>query len=310
MTRPSGRSVRPAIGTAVLVDAGDGRGEALPDGLVVVGAAAGLDDLSDVGTLIEQVLVQRPDGGERRVVQAQAAVGAEHRDAFAEVVEGGALDADQRVVAAFQAEALGDVLVDPGHAALGMGIGDDAQRLPVGQVPPEFARLDRAIGGHEFRAPAAKIRLLGQLAAGPQAIEHGPFVGGGIEEGGVEVEQGAVGGVVRLETAIGAEDGDGGLQLVEGAGVELDLAAERRMGRLDLGDVDADAGAAVLRGDVGDVEDAPRAGDDGRQAFGEHRTGGVGGGDDLAAGGVEQFEAGGQPHRRHRGPRRRRRTRC
>jgi hypothetical protein len=53
--------------------------------------------------------------------------------------------------------------------------------------------------------------------------------------------------------------------LVERAAVRLDHAGDLGPQRFDLGDVDADAGAAVGRGPVDHLEDAPRPGDDHRQ---------------------------------------------
>ena len=309
MTRPSSRSMRPEI---------EARFSSTPATLAVkrrhmasssCGRRQAATIVGDVRAVGEQRRVERPDGGEGRVVEAQPAVRAEHRDALAEVVEGLALHADQRVVAAFQVEPLGDVLVDPGHAALRMGIGDDAQRLPVGQVPPVLARFRRAVGRQQLVPPAAEVGLLGQLAAGPQPVEHGHLVGGRIEEGGIEAEQRAIGGVGGLQPPVGAEDGDRRLQLVERAGVELDLAAERRLGALDLGRVDGDAGAAALRGDVGDIEDAPRAGDDGRQAAGEDRACRRGRRRSSAGRWCRAVRGRAPPPRRHPWPRRRRHRR-
>ena len=64
------------------------------------------------------VPVELPHARERRIVQAQAAVAAEHRDRLGEVVERLALHLDQRVVAAFEVEPLGDVVEQIGDAAL------------------------------------------------------------------------------------------------------------------------------------------------------------------------------------------------
>ncbi len=259
---------------AGLLEPGDAGGEAPPHGLVVARAAAGGDDFGDVRAALQ---ADRPSScqiaRERRIVQAQAAVGSEHRDAFVEMIERLALDADQRVVAALEIEPLGDVLVNPGGAALRMRVDDDAQRLPVGHVPPLLARLHRAVGGEQIGAPGTEVGLLGKLPLRAQAIEDGGFFRRGFEERDVEIEERAIGGVERAQTMVGTEDGDGGLQLVERAGVEIDLAAERRLRGFHFGDVDGDAGAAAFRRDVGDIEDAARAGDDRRQAFGEHGVG-------------------------------------
>ncbi len=223
-------------------------------------------------------------------MQAQPAVRAEHADAFGKVVERLALDADQRVVAAFQVEPLGDVLVYPRRTTLRMRAGNDAQRLAVRHVPPLLARLGRAIRGEEIGAPRAEVGLLGQFPRGAQTVEDCRLVRCRFEEAGIELEQGAIGSVVGPQATVGAENRNRGLQSIERARVEVDLAAQRCLRRLDLGNVDGDAGAAALRDDIGDVEDAARAGDNRRQALGEHRTVGVRRDDRGAAVGVEQFE--------------------
>ena len=65
-------------------------------------------------------------------MQAQAAVAAEHGDAFGEIVERFALDADQFLEAAFEIEPLGDVVEQISEAAVRIGRGDDAQGAAAG----------------------------------------------------------------------------------------------------------------------------------------------------------------------------------
>ena len=65
---------------------------------------------------------------------------------------------------------------------------------------------------------------------------------------------------------VGAEHGDRGRELVEGAAVGVDGARDLGAQRLDLGRVEADAGAAARDRHIDDVEDAARAGDDHRGA--------------------------------------------
>ena len=71
-------------------------------------------------------LRQRPQRGEGRVGKADAAIRAEHRDAFGQIVERFALHPDERVVAAFEVHLLGQILEHPGDAAIGLRVGDDA----------------------------------------------------------------------------------------------------------------------------------------------------------------------------------------
>ncbi len=82
--------------------------------------------------------VEFPDAGEGGVVQLQLAVGAEHGDAFAERIQRRRLHLDQGVVVAFQRQLRGDVFIEKGQAAEGMGLGHHPDRLAAGQVPGLF----------------------------------------------------------------------------------------------------------------------------------------------------------------------------
>ena len=168
-------------------------------------------------------------------------------------------------------EALGDVVVEISDAAFRIGRGDDAQRAAVRQMPHVLLRLDRAIGFVELLLPLPEVLLLGQLARGAQAVEHGGIGRGLVEEAGVELEQRAEGGVVEGELAVDIEDGDAGGELVEHAAVRLDHAVELGAHGLGLGAVDGDAGAAGPARRVDHVEDAALAGDDRRQTAGVGR---------------------------------------
>ena len=78
---------------------------------------------------------------ERRIVQVEPPVAAEHRDALGERFERLALHADQRLVAPHQLQPLGHVVEQIGDAAFRVRRGDDAQGAPVGQMPFVLARL-------------------------------------------------------------------------------------------------------------------------------------------------------------------------
>ena len=184
------------------------------------------------------------------------------------MIERLALHLDQRVVAAVQVEALGDVVVEIGDAAFRIGRGDDAQRAAVRQVPHVLLRLDRAIGLVQLLLPLPEVLLLGQLAAGAQGVEHGRIGRRLVEQAGVEFEQRAEGGVVEDQLAVDVEDGDAGGELVEHAAVRLDHAREVGAHGLHFGGVDGHAGGAGAARRVDHVEDAALAGDDGRQAAG------------------------------------------
>ena len=240
--------------------------------------------------LVERLGRQLPHALERRIVQPHAAVAAEHRDRFGQVIERLALHLDQRVVAAVHVEALGDVVVEISDAAFRIGRGDHAQRAAVRQVPHVLLRLDRAIGLVELLLPQPEVLLLGQLAVGAQGIEHGAVGRRLVEQAGVEFEQRAEGGVVEDQLAVDVEDGDAGGELVEHAAVRLDHARELGTHGLHLGAVDRHAGAAGAARRIHHVEDAALAGGDGRQPFGIGLAAGARAGELVARGAVEQFE--------------------
>ena len=239
--------------------------------------------------LVERLGRQFPHALERRIVQPHAAVRAEHRDRFGQVIERLALHLDQRIVAAVHDEALGDVVIQISDAALGIGRGHHAQRAAVRQVPHMLLRLDRAIGLVQLLLPLPVILLLGQLAIGAQGIEHEAVGRRLVEHGGVEFEQRAERGVVEDQLAVGVEDGDAGGELVEHAAVGLDHARQIGAHRLHLGGVDRHAGAAGAARRVHHVEDAALPRGDRRQSFG---MGAVGARavEIVARGAVEQFE--------------------
>ena len=140
--------------------------------------------------------------------------------------------------------ALGDVVEEIGHAALRVGIDDDPQRPPVGQIPDLLARLDRLIGGEEALFPAAEIGLFRQQAGGAQLVEDLGIARMLIDEGLIERPELAIGGIMEDQTLAPVEYGDGGRKLVERARMRLHLAIEIGPHRLDLRDVDRHAGRA------------------------------------------------------------------
>ncbi len=92
---------------------------------------------------------------------------------------------------------------------------------------------------------------------------------------------------------VGAEHGDRGGELVEGAAVGLDGAGDLGAQRLDLGRVEADAGAAARHRHIDDVEDAARTGDDHGGAPREGRALGAAALEIGAGRAVEKLAAGG-----------------
>src|SRR5690606_26266466 len=155
----------------LLVEAGGGGCKLAPRVRAGEALAGGLDS-RDVRAGRDQPLRQAPEVAEGRIRQANAPIRAEHRNALGEVVERDALNPHDRVVTAFEADLLSEVLEHPGYAAVSLRVADHAQRLPVRQVPDVLKRLDRAVGRQEIFLPAAPFRLLGQLAFRAQTVEQ------------------------------------------------------------------------------------------------------------------------------------------
>ena len=115
-------------------------------------------------------------------MQPQPAVAAEHRDAFGEIVERFALNADQLLETPFEIEPLGDVVEQIGDAAVRIGRGDDAQGASAGQMPGMFLGFDGAIGLVQLRLPLPEILFLRQLARRAQHLDH-RRIGRGLDRG-------------------------------------------------------------------------------------------------------------------------------
>ena len=221
--------------------------------------------------LIERFVRQLPHALERRIMQPDAAVAAEHRHRLGQMIERLALHLDERVVAAVHVQPLGDVVVEICDAAFRIGRGDDAQRAAVRQMPHVLLRLDDAIGLVQLLFPLPEILLLGQLAFTAQCIEHRRIGRRLVEKAGVEFEQRTKGGVVEGKFAVDIKDGDAGRELVEHAAMRLDHAREFGAHRFDFGAVDRDARAASSARRINDLEDAASTCGDCRQA-GRHMS--------------------------------------
>ena len=195
--------------------------------------APGLHGL-DMRLFAQRLRRQLPHPGESRIEQLRAAVAAEHRDGFGEIVQRFALDPDQAVEPPRQIQAFGDVVEQIGDAAFRIGRGDDAERAAVGQIPGVLCRLDRAIGLVQLGLPGPEIRLLRQFARGAQPVEHAGIVGIAVEEGAVEVPQPAIGIVVEGQPPLAVEHGNAGRQLIERAAMRLRHPHQRRAQRVGL----------------------------------------------------------------------------
>ena len=156
-----------------VVEGGDGGAQRLPGRLLGMERTARRDDRLDMRMLVEHRRREAPHGGEFRIEQPHPPVAAEHRDGFGQIVEGFALDPDQRIETPLEIEPLGDVVEEIGDPAVGIGRGDDAQRAQVRQVPHELLGLGGAVGRVQLPLPRPEVLLLGQPSRRPQAVEHG-----------------------------------------------------------------------------------------------------------------------------------------
>ena len=135
----------------------------------------------------------------------------------------------QRLQAALQRDLLGDVLVDVGHAAVGVRHGDDAERAAVGQMPELLARLRRC-GRRRgaSRASRGNSTCSGSFRSARSWSRMALSSGRGGEPVGGRAPDRAEGGVVEEDAAVAAEHRDAGGQLVERAGIGLASAASAR----------------------------------------------------------------------------------
>src|SRR6185437_2782088 len=95
------------------------------------------------------------------------------------------LHLDQRVVGAFERDALGHVLVEKCQPAERMRLGDNAQRLPARYMPEFFGEIfgRLTVKRDALALPRLIVALLRKLAAFAQPIEDFAVAGMGVEPG-------------------------------------------------------------------------------------------------------------------------------
>ena len=125
-----------------------------------------------MGLLLQRFRRQLPHFLESGIEQFDAAIAAEHRDRFSQIVERLVLDPRQPVIAACEIEALGDIVEQIGDAAFEVRRGDDADGAAVGQEPGVVLRLHGAVGLVQLGLPGPEIGLFGQFARRAQPVEH------------------------------------------------------------------------------------------------------------------------------------------
>ena len=206
--------------------------------------------------------INSPQRGEGRICELQPAVGAKHRDAFLQRLERFALHTCQRVELRFEMEALGNVVEEVRDAALRIGIGDDAERAAVRQIPGLLARLDRLISRHEAVLPGTEVGLFGQAALGAQSIEDFRIARVVFEECRVERPEFAIRRIIEDKALLAIENRDAGRHLIKRAGMRFHLPLEICARGLEFAQVFGDRNGIGRRGHIDDIERVTFAGND------------------------------------------------
>ena len=100
----------------------------------------------------------------------------------------------------FEIDPLAQIVERVGHAALRIGIGDDAQRAAVGQIPPRLLRLDGAVAREDVRlSRSRKSACSGSLRAARRRSSTSLSVGREARKAPVESPEPLIGGVAEDE---------------------------------------------------------------------------------------------------------------
>ena len=229
---------------AFVVKAGYGGNKAVPR--AVLGApVAQVAYYRNVAVRHHGVDIKTPQRRESRVGQAQPAIRSEHRHSLGQIVEGFALHPDRGLVTALKVDLFGQVLKHPGDAALRLRIGNDANGLAVGQMPPMFLRFDGAICREQRVLPPPPLRLFGELAFTAQPVEQHGVVGAAVQERVVEAPELPERLVEEAKLLVRIEDGNGGVQLVERVGVAAHRAFIFLAHRFNRADIAGEAGGPL-----------------------------------------------------------------
>ena len=218
-------------------------------------------------------LLQSPELPERRIGKLQIAVTAKHRDAFGKVVECFRLDPQQCLEFAFKIAALGKILENPCQAALGVGMGHNAHRAPIRQVPPIFLRLQGLKLRKYLVFPALPFRHFRHLAVGAQLVEEHCHVGRGFEECRWQVPEFAQGLVEEFQPLVLVKHRNRGVQTVQRLFLGPDGLGQFAACIVDFGGVLGDGRGPGIVAHRDRIEQNPVAIDNGRQLPGKLAVG-------------------------------------
>ncbi len=217
---------------------------------------AGTGDLLDVRIALQNRGLHVPEPREGRIRELQAAIGPKHRDTFGERHQRLPLGILEAIIGGCEREALGLVLEEIGDAALRIGRDHHAQGTAIRQGPGMGDTFDVRELREELRFPGLVIRGLGQAPVEAQTIENLAIGRPGREIGRVEREEIAerLVGIGQLLARI--EHRDGGGQFIQRADMRIHLATQRLARRLEIGDVQGEAAAALLAAHFHDIQPA------------------------------------------------------
>jgi hypothetical protein len=158
------------------------------------------------------------------------------------MVEGSALYLDQRVVRAFEGQAVADVFVNEGQPAERVWRYCQLQSPPVGQMHELVPWLDQR--GEQRASLALEGSKIGEFrkAAGfAQAIEDFAQRGLTGEPCLLNSPQGGKGIVEERQLSVGTKDGDRGVDAFEHVGMRVDVAPQLGSRGFDIGAVTGEA---------------------------------------------------------------------
>ncbi|MNX88396.1 hypothetical protein D3C86_1203650 [compost metagenome] len=205
-----------------------------------------------------------PERPECRVGEANAPIRTEHGDTFGQMVDGFALHLHQRVVAHLQVDLLGQVLENPGRAALRMGGCNNPQGLAVRQVPEIGLGIQRTVDGKRRLFPVLPIQLLRQFAGGAQPVQKLGIIRAGFEENEVETPESRESLIVELQPLPAVENGDGRCQMIERFSVTFQNPLEFLADGFGFRCVDSDASRTAGCLDIHDVKEGAVSGNNRR----------------------------------------------
>ena len=243
--------------------------DVVPFGGVVMEDLALTNDLVDVRLVLERASTELPDAFEGVIEELQTAVRAEHGNAFIEMVERLALNADHLIVAARERYAFGFVLIEVRDTAIGTFLGHHMQRAAIGKMPPLLGLRTSLVAGENLGFPFAIVHDLGDAASLAQAIEKLAMHRALAQPVCIELPELGEGLVEEAEPLVAREDGDGSRDAVECAIEGGDEAVEFAFRALDGRDVDGASDARLAEREHHDVVMTALATDDQWHALAE-----------------------------------------